>query len=76
MTPLLKTRDVAELLGLTDETILSYASKGILPGFRLPHGALRFRQEDVERWLEAHAVGAVEPSLHAIDGGSSDATAS
>ena len=73
MTPLLKTKEVAELLGLTDETILSYASKGILPGFRLPHGALRFKQEDVERWLEAHAVGAVEQRLYPIDGGGDSA---
>jgi excisionase family DNA binding protein len=52
---LLKTRDVAELLGVEMGTVYDYWERGMLPGFRLggrKGGPLRFRQSEIEEWLE------------------------
>jgi excisionase family DNA binding protein len=54
---LLTAREVAELVGLSPETILRYTRLGELRGIRLPgtaRGRLRYRPEDVEAWLEQH----------------------
>lgn len=50
---LLTARDVAELLSVSAETVLRWTRRGDLPGFRLPGGALRYRLEELEAWLEA-----------------------
>jgi len=52
MTRLLTAREVAAVLGLSSETILRYCRRGKLPGFRLPSGQLRFREEELTAWLE------------------------
>lgn len=49
---LLTAREVAELLGVSTETIVRWTRKGELPAIRLPGGALRYREDDLERWLE------------------------
>jgi excisionase family DNA binding protein len=54
--PLLKARDVADLLGLEVATVVDHAQRGDLPGFRLygrKGGPLRFRRDEIEQWLES-----------------------
>jgi excisionase family DNA binding protein len=50
--PLLTARAVADLLGVSTETILRWSRCGSLPSFCLPGGAIRFRQDDLDAWLE------------------------
>ena len=50
---LLTTRQVAEYLGLSPETVLRRWREGSLPGYRLASNVLRFRESDVEAYLEA-----------------------
>lgn len=49
---LLTTRQVAEYLGLSPETVLRRFRAGELPGFRLATNVLRFRASEVEAWLD------------------------
>ena len=53
---LLTTREVAEFLGLSPETVLRRYRAGELPGYRLASNVLRFRESEVEAWLEAQRV--------------------
>jgi excisionase family DNA binding protein len=79
--PLLTAREVADRLGLTPATVLRWARAGELPGFRLGR-ALRFREADLEAWLEAHATGAApqggvsQPGGRAQPGGYATLTSS
>lgn len=52
----LTSSEVAELLGVTPETVRDYAERGLLAGSRLPGGPLRggrwrFQRSDVEAVL-------------------------
>ena len=51
MERLLKTREVAEMLGFSPATIVGWYERGELPGFRVG-GRLRFRESEIEEWLE------------------------
>lgn len=42
--PLLTARQVAELLGVSAETVLRWTRRGDLPALRLPGGAIRYRE--------------------------------
>ena len=53
--PLLTARELAELLGLSPSTVLDWFEAGRLPGFKLGR-AVRFRESEVEAWLEARRV--------------------
>ena len=53
---LLTAREVGERLAVSKETVLRWTRRGELPGFRLPGGALRFREEEIDRWLIARAT--------------------
>ena len=54
MTPhLLTARELADVLGLSVETILRWVRQGKLPAIRLPGGAIRFREDEVEGWLQS-----------------------
>ena len=53
---LLTARQVAELVGMSTETVLRWTRKGTLPAIRLPGGALRYREADLEQWLEGRAT--------------------
>jgi excisionase family DNA binding protein len=51
--PLLRTRDVAELLDVSCETVLRWHRSGKLPGGRrLGSNVLRFDRGELEAWLE------------------------
>jgi excisionase family DNA binding protein len=50
--PLLTARAVADLLDVSTETVLRWSRCGSLPSFCLPGGAIRFRQDDLDAWLE------------------------
>jgi excisionase family DNA binding protein len=49
---LMTTRQVADHLGLSPETVLRRFRDGSIPGYRVASNALRFRESDVEAWLE------------------------
>jgi excisionase family DNA binding protein len=51
--PLLTTRQVAELLGLSPATVLRRWRAGELPGYRIASNVLRFNEAEVVAWLEA-----------------------
>ncbi|HEY2657254.1 MAG TPA: helix-turn-helix domain-containing protein [Solirubrobacteraceae bacterium] len=53
---LLTARVVAERLGLCTETVLAWVRVGKLPAFKLPGGAIRFREDDLNAWLEERAT--------------------
>jgi excisionase family DNA binding protein len=52
--PLLTARQVADLLGLSIASVLRRWRAGELPGFRLSSNVLRFRQSEIDAYLEAH----------------------
>ena len=56
MGALLTAREVGERLGVSTETILRWTRRGELPGFRLPGGAVRYREAELEDWLERRAT--------------------
>jgi excisionase family DNA binding protein len=51
MTKLLTARAVAELLGVSPETILRWYRHGDLPAVRMPGGSIRFQQDALEAWI-------------------------
>lgn len=54
---LLTAREVAELLGVSTETILRWSRRGDLPAVRLPSGAWRYREGELDAWLAASSTG-------------------
>lgn len=64
MSALLTAREVADLLGVSAETILRWTRRGELPAIRLPGGALRYREDALDEWLIGHSTGERDrPSL-------------
>lgn len=54
---LLTAREVAAFLDVSTETVLRWTRRGDLPAaIRLPGGAIRFREDDLEGWLEERAT--------------------
>jgi Predicted transcriptional regulator len=63
-TPLLRAEDVAEITGLSIETLAQWRSqrKGI-PFVKLSRNCVRYRQKDLDRWLDERIVRVeVDPS--------------
>jgi excisionase family DNA binding protein len=53
MTRLLRTREVATMLGVSTETVLRWHRSGKLPGGRrLGSNVLRWNEAELEAWLE------------------------
>jgi excisionase family DNA binding protein len=52
----LTAREVADLLGVSAETVLRWTRAGTLPAIRLPGGAIRFRECALDEWLTARAT--------------------
>ena len=49
---LLTTREVAAFLGMSPESVLRRYRRDELPGYRLASNVLRFRESEIEAWLE------------------------
>jgi excisionase family DNA binding protein len=62
MSALLTAREVADLLGVSPETILRWTRRGELAAIRLPGGALRYREDDLHQWLDTRATLPVTPT--------------
>jgi excisionase family DNA binding protein len=58
---LLTARQVAERLGVSAETVLRWTRRGQVPAFRLPGGALRYRDVDMADWLAEKATNRPRP---------------
>jgi excisionase family DNA binding protein len=54
---LLTTREVAAFLGVSPKTVLRRWRAGELPGYRLASNVLRFRESEIEAWLEGTRRG-------------------
>jgi excisionase family DNA binding protein len=54
--PPLTARAVAELLGVSPETVLRGTRRGELPAIRLPGGAIRYGPDALEAWLAERAA--------------------
>jgi excisionase family DNA binding protein len=56
----LTARAVADLLGVSTETVLRWTRRGEIPAFRLPGGSIRYRPEDISAWIADRSLGATE----------------
>ena len=54
-SPLLTTRQAAELLGCSHDTVARKADKGLIRHKRDPHGTRWFRLADIQKLLEAQS---------------------
>jgi excisionase family DNA binding protein len=55
MMPMLTVKDVADLLNIHVNTVRRWSDQGILKAFRITsRGDRRFRQQDIERFLEEY----------------------
>jgi excisionase family DNA binding protein len=65
---LLTTRQVADFLGMSPETVLRRWRAGEIPGYRLASNVLRFRESEIEAWLEERreGSGAAQPTLSGV----------
>lgn len=61
---LLSAREVAEWLGVSTETVLRRWRAGGLPGYRLGSNVLRFRESEIEGWLEGRRVATSGTEAH------------
>jgi excisionase family DNA binding protein len=52
----LTAREVADLIGMSNETVLRWVRQDKLPAIRLPGGAIRFREDDIEAKLAEWAT--------------------
>ncbi len=57
MEKLLKVNEVSEILQVSPKTVYNWVSYGYIPYFKVYHsreggGVVRFRQSDLERWLQ------------------------
>jgi excisionase family DNA binding protein len=50
---LLRAREVAELLDVDVKTVTEWFRAGLIPGFRVGGRVLRFRESEIEAWLDA-----------------------
>ncbi len=53
---LITARELADTLGVSAETVLRWTRRGDLPAIRLPGGAIRFREDELETWLTDRAT--------------------
>lgn len=66
---LLTTREVAEWLGLSPETVLRRWRAGELPGHRIASNVLRFNEADIVAWLEERREGCLVVGIEAHTAG-------
>jgi excisionase family DNA binding protein len=53
---LLTARELAGVLAVSTETVLRWTRRGEVPAIRLPGGAIRYREDDLEAWLQKRAT--------------------
>jgi excisionase family DNA binding protein len=53
---LLTAYEVAERFGVHAETVLRWTRQGNLPAYRMPSGAIRYREDELDAWLSARAT--------------------
>lgn len=61
---ILNAQQAAEYLGITLDTLRQKVQRRELPHFRMsdkPNGHLRFRQSDLDAWIDARLVPATGP---------------
>lgn len=56
MSRLSTAREVADLIGVSTETVLRWTRRGELPAIRLPSGQIRYREDVIEEWLAERAT--------------------
>ncbi len=54
---LLTVKELADQLHIKPSTLYAWASQGRIPCFKL-HGLVRFRCEDIERWIDSYRLTA------------------
>ncbi len=59
---LLTVVEVAELTGFAEGTLRHWTSAKKIPFVRISNRCVRFRREDIERWLAEKTVVAIERS--------------
>ena len=57
---LLTAREVAELTGFAEGSIRHWVSEFRIPFVRISNRCVRFRKEDIERWIAEKCVAAVD----------------
>jgi excisionase family DNA binding protein len=72
--PLFTARQVAAMLGVSTETILRWTRRGELPAIKLPGGAIRYRETDLEAWLDEHATATPGREARTVPTGAADGT--
>ena len=55
-TLILTVREVAAYLKIKEKTAYRLAAEGKIPGFKVG-GAWRFRQQDIDSWIDAQSAG-------------------
>jgi excisionase family DNA binding protein len=53
---LLTACEVADRFGVHAETVLRWTRQGNLPAYRMPSGAIRYREDELDAWLAARAT--------------------
>lgn len=61
---LLTARELADRLGVNRETVLRWYRRGELPAIKLPGGAIRFRESEIEDRLQEWATTARGSATH------------
>lgn len=54
--PLLTTKDVADILQVSTMTVLRWMNEGLISAIKVRY-TVRFREEDIKRFIEEHYVG-------------------
>jgi excisionase family DNA binding protein len=70
---LLTARTVAGLLDVAPATVLRWTRHGDLGAIRLPGGAIRYRAEEIDRWLEERTTPTRGVLATTVDTGQADA---
>ena len=71
---LVTARQFAQHIGVSTETVLRWTRRGDLPAIRLPGGAIRYRPEVLEVWLDEHATAAPGREALTVPTGAADET--
>ncbi len=51
-TQLMSVKDLAQYLGIKQSTLYSWASRGLIPHYKI-NGLLRFKKEEIDPWIDS-----------------------